>query len=323
LAKKGQVTTCYCCGGEVKKSGRFQNRNRVVQRYACKRCGKTFSDVQPLHRLRVEFKQACQVVHLLVEGMGIRAISRFTGLHRDTVLAVLESAGEKCARVLDENVRNVKAEYVAADEMVSFVRTKQYNTDPGDMEHGQFYTYLAVDMFSKLIITSRTDKRTMEATRRFCEDLRERVPNRFQLATDGLPLYKGTWGAVAHAFGKEIDYGTEEKVFRSPRRITPFAPLVLTGIRKRQFIGSPHMPLLTTCHCERTNLSVRLFNRRFTRLTLGYSKKLENLRHAMAMFVAHFNFCRVHSAHGQTPAQRAGLTDHAWTIEKLLAVANG
>jgi hypothetical protein len=80
--------------------------------------------------------------------------------------------------------------------------------------------------------------------------------------------------------------------------------------------------MATTSHCERTNLSVRLFNRRFTRLTLGYSKKLENLRHAVALFVAHFNFCRVHSAHGKTPAHEAGLTNRTWTIEEMLAETN-
>jgi transposase-like protein len=93
LAEKGQVQ-CHCCNGKAKKSGKFKNSNRMVQRYFCVRCGKSFSEIQPLDGLRVNFKQACQVVHLLCEGMGIRAIERFTGLHRDTVLSILESAGE-------------------------------------------------------------------------------------------------------------------------------------------------------------------------------------------------------------------------------------
>lgn len=101
-----------------------------------------------------------------------------------------------------------------------------------------------------------------------------------------------------------------------------FNPLVVIGIKRKARIGSPDLSVATTCHAERTNLSVRTFSRRFTRCTIGYSKKLENLRYAVAMFVCHFNFCRKHSAHGQTPAQVAGLTDHAWTIEEILKGGN-
>ena len=312
---------CRCCNGKAKKNGRFQNVNRIVQRYRCLRCGTTFSDVQPLDGLRVDFKQACQVVHLLCEGMGIRAVERFTGLHRDTVLSILETAGEKCARLLDEKVRNVKSEYVESDELTCFVRTKQQNTDENDLEHGQFFTFLSVDMFSKLIINWKTDKRTMESCNAFMSDLRARLLNRIQLSTDALLLYRGHRGAVQHAFGNDIDYATEKKIFNTTmHKFKPatFTPLKLIGIKKHRWIGNPHMELATTCHCERTNLSVRLFTRRFTRCTLGYSKKLENLRHAMAIFIAHFNFCRIHSAVDKTPAQAANLTDHAWTIEEML-----
>ncbi|HLZ54551.1 MAG TPA: hypothetical protein VKS19_08750, partial [Verrucomicrobiae bacterium] len=115
MAGKGQVT-CYCCNGPTKRFGHFQNVNRIVQRYRCTRCGKTFSESQPLDGLRVDFNQACQVVHLLCESMGIRAIQRFTGLHQETILNILESAGQKSAEVLDAKIRNVKAEFVQADE---------------------------------------------------------------------------------------------------------------------------------------------------------------------------------------------------------------
>jgi hypothetical protein len=168
------------------------------------------------------------------------------------------------------------------------------------------------------------DKRTMDVAKAFMSDLRTRVPNRFQLSTDALLLYRGTFGAVQHAFGNEIDYGTERKIFKAQNRTfqAGYFPVKLTGIEKRRYIGNPHMELITTCHCERTNLSVRTFTRRFTRCTLGYSKKLENLRHAVALFIAHFNLCRVHSAHDKTPAHAANLTDHTWTIEEMLKAAN-
>jgi hypothetical protein len=126
----------------------------------------------------------------------IRAISRFTGLHQDTILNILETAGTKSAQFLDAKIRNVKAEYVAADELTSFVRTKQENTDQDDLEHGQFFTFLSVDMFSKLIINWRTDKHTREAAIAFLSDLKVRVANRFQLSTDAWNAYTGHSGAV-------------------------------------------------------------------------------------------------------------------------------
>jgi hypothetical protein len=143
------------------------------------------------------------------------------------------------------------------------------------------------------------------------------MAGRFQLTTDGYYGYCKQNGAVARVFGDEIDYATEKKIY-SVVGLGHITGLKVHRIHRRPRIGCPEMKLATTCHAERTNLSVRLFNRRFTRKTLGYSKKLENLRHAMAIFTTHFNFCRIHSAHGKTPAQAAGLTIHKWTIEELL-----
>jgi hypothetical protein len=128
---------------------------------------------------------------------------------------------------------------------------------------------------------------------------------------------------VQQVFGNDVDYATETKVWgRTNLQISRYYnPLKIVAIKCKARIGSPDLSTATICHAERTNLSVRIFTRRFTRCTIGYSKKLENLRHAVAMFVCHFNFVRKHSAHGQTPAQAAGLTDKAWTISELLESA--
>jgi hypothetical protein len=291
-----------------------------VQRFFCLRCGKSFSESQPLDGLRTDFKQAAQVVHLLCEGMGIRAISRFTRLDQKTVLRILENAGEHCARLLDSKIRNVKSEFVQVDEMHSFVYSKPQNTERGDPEHGEFYTYLSMDKDSKLIINWRTSKRDRENTFAFIQDLKSRMDGRFQLTSDAMSDYHRGTGAVARVFGHEIDYATETKIYgRTKLNVSRyFNPLVVVGIKRQRKIGNADLTQATTCHLERLNLSVRLFTRRFTRKTLGYSKKLCNLRHAVAIFTAHFNFCRTHSAHGQTPAMAAGLTDHAWTIEEIL-----
>jgi transposase-like protein/IS1 family transposase len=319
--------TCHCCSSECKKSGRFQNKNRIVQRYCCTRCNKTFSESQPLDGLRVDFQKACQVVNLLCEGMGIRAISRFTGLNQETVLNVLETAGQKAARLLDEKIRNVRVEQVQADELYCFVGCKQQNTIEGETERGQFFTFLSIDKASKLIINWRTAKRTQENAVAFLTDLKGRIQNRFQLTTDGWKPYCGRTGAVKQVFGNMVDYATETKHFaaENPRlSVRPglwkFNSKTVVSLQRRKKIGEPDMNQATTCHCERTNLSVRLFSRRFTRLTLGYSKKLPNLRLAVALFIAHFNFCRIHSTNKQTPAQAAGLTNHTWTIKELLTL---
>ena len=274
------------------------------------------SESQPLDTLRVDFKQACQVVHLLCEGMGIRAIERFTSLNRRTVLGILEAAGQKAMAFQDAKVNAVDAAVIQADEINSFVYSKQRNTPENELERGDQYTFLSVDRRSKLIINSLVGKRTRENAEQFLTELKRRMaPRQFQLTTDNWQIYSGYEGAVRAVFGGAVDYATETKYFARPAE---FLPRQLTAIKRKRQIGEPDMAAATTCHAERTNLSVRTFTRRFTRCTIGYSKKLENMKFAVSLFVWHFNFCRVHSAHGMTPARAAGLVSQAFTIEDLL-----
>jgi IS1 family transposase/transposase-like protein len=317
LAEKGQVN-CYCCNGKTKKFGHFHNKNRIVQRYRCVRCAKTFSESQPLAGLCVDFGKVCQVVHLLVEGMGIRAISRFTQLDQKTVLKTLETAGQKAAAFLDAKVRNVNANVIQADEIHSFVYSKQYKTHGNNMQRGDQFTFLSIDPQSKLIINWHVGKRTRENADEFLIDLKNRMANRFQLTTDNWKTYSGMDGAVQAVFKNKVDYATETKYFANP---VPFVPRRVTGLRRHRCIGKPDMKLATTSHAERMNLSVRLFNRRFTRCTLGFSKKLDNLKHAVALFVWHFNFVRQHRTIGMTPAQAAKLVENPMTIKELIDVA--
>jgi len=278
------------------------------------------SEAQPLNHLRVDFNKACQVVNLLCEGMGIRACERLTQLNRRTILGILETAGEKFARFLDEKIQDVKAKQVQIDEIFTFVNCKPQTTNKYDETRGEFFTYLSVDRTSKLIINWHTSKRDKANTLAFMRDLHRRIAQRFQLTSDAFTGYCRGNAAVYQVFGNDIDYATETKIFGlADYQVSSWKKrLVVTGIKRKARIGSPDMSVATTCHAERTNLSVRTFTRRFTRCTLGYSKKLENLQHAVAMFVCHFDFVRKHSAHGQTPAQAAGLTDKAWTIEEIL-----
>jgi len=294
------------------------------QRFQCRVCKRTRSDIpeNPLVNLRVPFEKAVQVVHLLCEGMGIRAIERFTRLNRRTVLGILEVAGKKAAQLLDWQIRDVEVESVQCDELFAFVGCKEYNNKAKDPELGTQYTFLAVDRKSKLIMSHFIGKRDKEGCEILMADLRRRIKGRSQVTTDG---FLGYVPAVYNQFGSDVDFARQIKTYANigghsnpvaDERRYSVAKGCLT-VKTSIHIGKPERSLISTSHVERTNLSVRLFNRRFTRLTLGYSKKLANLKYAVALFIAPFNFCRVHSAHKQTPAMAAELTNHIWTIEEL------
>jgi IS1 family transposase len=277
-----------------------------------------------LEGVRIDQSKAANVVHLLCEGVGIRAAARLARVDQSTVLNILETAGQQCDRLLDAKIQNVNAEQVAVDELWSFVYCKQANAEPFT-DHGDQYVFLAIDKASKLILSHLVGKRTNENCYWFIRDIQGRIPHRFQLSSDSWGGYTGKGeqpGAVEKVFGEDgVDYGTERKMYRSTLSIGGYSPPALLGISRRARLGDPDRRFINTSHAERLNLSARIFNRRFTRLTIGYSKTIENHRHALALFVAHYNFCRKHSAHGTTPAQAAQLTDHPWTIEQLLQAA--
>ena len=310
---------CICCNGETKWRGFYRNKNFNVQRYECLKCGTSFSDKQPLDNLRVDFKQACQVLAMLAEGCGIRAVSRLTGLHQQTVLNVLARAGSKCGRFLDVTVRNVQPESVQADEMFCFVGCKEKANLTHDPFRGSQYLFLAMDSKSKLIISHVIGQRSPQNTENLLNDLKVRIAGRMQLTTDGFEAYKV---AVPRTIGKDVDFAQLVKRYACPRDATDperrYSPSVCTGARKVVRRGNPDRALISTSYVERQNLSVRLFNRRFTRLTLGYSKKFEYLIASINLMVFHFNFIKSHSAHGQTPAMAAGLANHPITFEELL-----
>jgi IS1 family transposase len=305
----------------VKKNGRFQNRNRIVQRFICKTCHQTFSEEQPLDGVRIEADKAAQVVRLLVEGVGILATSRLTGLNPRTVLNVLAAAGEHCARLLDSTIRNVEVESVQCDETFCFVGCKERNNTAKDYDRGAQYLFLSIDSRSKIILNHVIGKRDSGNANDLINDLNERVAGRFQLTTDSYAPYQN---CVRYRLGERVDFAQLMKLYSGNKLDLnahhQYSPPVCTGIRKYIRSGNPDRKLISTSYVERTNLSIRLFNRRFTRLTLGFSKKIEFLKHSVALFIAHFNFCRKHSAHSQTPAQAARLTNHQWSVEELLAI---
>lgn len=311
--------TCIKCKHKTVKKFGFYGRRRV-QRYRCHACGSTFSEPQPkpLGEHRLEVNTACEVIRLMMEGVSIRAIARLTAVNKSTILALLRTVGEKCHAVFDARVRNVRAHVVQADELWTFVHTKEQHLSQDDpSEWGDAYIWMAIEATTKLVISYRVGKRTAADAMAFIKDFSERVRGRIQLTTDGLKEYLT---AVEENFGADIDFAQLVKVYGRPKEAGPdwYGPAEVIATVPTPISGDPEPWLISTSYVERANLSVRTHLRRFVRLTNGHSKKLANLKACVAIYMAWFNFCRVHSTLRVTPAMESGLTDHVWTLEELL-----
>ncbi len=277
----------------------------------------------------MDFKLTEQVVRLLVEGVGIRACERLTGLNRRTILGILRVAGEHCAELLDQKILHVKPEPLEIDECWTFVKNKRALKNTPDA--GDFYAFLASGKQSKLIFSYLVDKRTNETAKDFMLDVRTRLSGKYQITSDS---WAGFVRGVLDTSLHKAHYATQTKKFTGYNlpikdSLRRYSPGKCVRVRTRIICGNPDRKEITTSHAERLNLSLRHFNKRFVRLGLGWSRKVENLIHSVALTVACFNFCKVHSAlkikatettaaQERTPAMVAGLTDHAWTIEELL-----
>lgn len=182
--------TCHNCKIECSRFG----FHKGFQRYQCKQCKKTFSDIQrPLDSLRVEPEKAYQVIRILCEGVGVRACSRLTGLNPRTVLNVLEVAGEKCARLLDTKIRNVTVEQVETDEMYAYVGCRPENTVKEDTKRGEFYCFMSLDRHSKLILNHIIGKRNGRNCVYIMNDLKQRVANRCEKFRDHREFVSVLW----------------------------------------------------------------------------------------------------------------------------------
>jgi IS1 family transposase len=253
-------------------------------------------------------------IKLLCESNSIRATSRITGLHQETVLKILRIAGIKSARFTKSKIKNLKSTEVQADEIYSIVYSRRMNTPDEDCDRGAKFTFLAIDRKHKLIIHSHTGARTAGNATKFLTGLRRRVPGRFQLTTDKWTAYCSRNSILKNVFGNSIDHASETKIFRKP---SEFVPKQLVRMDRHRHIGNPDMDMATTAHVERTNLSLRHFNRRFTRCTPAFSKKLSNHRYSVALFQWNFNFCRKHGTLETTPAIAMGILPDKMTVEKL------
>ena len=263
-----------------------------------------------------------QVVAALVEGNSIRATCRMTGAAKGTVLRLLAEVGQACAEYQDRVIRDVKSRRVQCDEIWSFCYAKEKNVPEkmrGIFGVGDVYTWTAIDADTKLAISWLVGKRSAKYAKAFISDLASRLANRVQLTTDGYKVYLD---AVEGAFGCDVDYATLVKIYGVDRENEEvrYSPPQCLGAEATVIMGQPDPAHISTSYVERQNLTMRMSMRRFTRLTNAFSKKIENLRHAVALHFMYYNFCRIHQTLRVTPAMEAGLTDHVWTVEELISV---
>lgn len=260
------------------------------------------------------------VLSALVEGNSIRAVSRMTGVHKTTILRLINDVGEWCGRIMDEQMSNVRCAEIEADEIWCFVGKKQRRLTEEEKavgELGDAYTFIALDPKSKLIPVFTVGKRDWPTTHAFIGELRQRVTGRIQLSTDAFRTYVD---AVEQAFGADVDYAQIVKTY-APEDAGRgrYSPPAVVGVEKIEIAGRPDRSRICTSYVERNNLTIRMCLRRFTRLTNGFSKKLPNLKAAVALFICYYNFCRVHGSLRVTPAIAAGVTDRVWELDELVA----
>jgi IS1 family transposase len=268
---------------------------------------------------RLTNDERAKILHLLCEGMSIRAITRLTGASKNTVAKLLIDAGKACAAYHDANVRNVKASRVQVDEIWSFTYAKQKNVasaKAAPVDAGDTWTWTAIDADNKMILSYFVGGRDGECAMWFMDDLASRLANRVQLTSDGHRAYLE---AVEGAFGADVDYAQLVKIYgNSPESFKGrYSPADCTGIKKTRIEGNPDVDHVSTSYVERSNLTMRMHMRRFTRLTNGFSKKVENHGHAVALHMMYYNFVRIHKTLRVTPAMAAGVSDRLWEIADI------
>jgi len=316
--------TCHHCQRETAyKFGSYKRASRIIQRYRCRTCRKTFADDsgKVLGRHYLSPERATQLLGMMLEGMSIRAISRLTGTDTGTILSLMNDAGEHCARLHDRLVRNIRYQRVQVDEIWGFTRCKMVHVPhwlKGNIRAGgDVWLWTAVDADTKLCISYYVSDREPNSAVDFLIDLAQRVDSRLQLSSDGHTPYKS---AVARVFGGEIDYAQQIKTYgKELSNHTRYSPPKCLRVVTINITGTPDPDHVSTSYVERSNLSIRMHMRRYTRLTNAFSKKVENHKAAVNLYMTWYNLCRPHMTLKKTPAMAAGLTDHVWSIAELLA----
>jgi IS1 family transposase len=267
---------------------------------------------------RLSTEKRAQIIGLLCEGMSMRAITRLTGVSLNTVLKLLVDLGAACADYQDRTLRNLSCRRLQLDEIWAFCYSKAKNVPDqhiGRFGYGDVWTWTAICADTKLIPSWLVGTRDSDAATTFVSDLASRLANRVQITTDG---HKAYLEAVESAFGRDVDYAMLIKVYgQNPDAEHRYSPSECISTHSERITGRPDFDHISTSYAERGNLTLRIHNRRFTRLTNAHSKKVENHGHSVALHLMFYNFARVNQAIRVTPAMEAGVADHVWDLEEI------
>ena len=273
---------------------------------------------------RLDNAKRAQVVAALVEGNSIRATVRMTGVAKNTIAKLLIELGAACSEYMNKTLVNLECKRVQCDEIWTFVAAKERNVTPKVLERspqaGDAWTWVAMDADTKLVCSWMVGRRDWVTAQDFVNDLQSRMANRVQLTTDGNRLYLG---AINLAFGQAVDYAVLMKMYGGSSSSTAevrYSPAECIGCEKKPKIGDPDPKHISTSFVERQNLTMRMQMRRFTRLTNAFSKKIENHVASIAIHYMHYNFCRIHQTLRVTPAMQAGIADHVWSLQEVVAL---
>ncbi len=307
---------CPTCQNEARRFGKDRDGN---QRYQCLTCRKTFSDrpARLLGNMRLPVEKAVAVLQLLLEGVSVRAAMRISKVNRTTILDLLAMIGERCEQMLDGRIHNLPVVDVQCDEIWGFVAMKEKTRLKTRGEEadgvGDAYCFIGMERETKLILAWHLGRRTKEDTQEFAEKLALATSGKFQVTTDGYKPYR----TAIPANLPDVDFAQLVKQYAT-KDDHRYSPGEVIGTEKTPCCGNPDLDKICTSHIERQNLTIRMQNRRMTRLTNAFSKKWSNHQASLALHFAYYNFCRVHTTLKKTPAMEAGLEDHAWTIRELV-----
>lgn len=274
---------------------------------------------------RLSTERQVQVLNALIEGNSIRSVSRMTGTHKTTIMRLICWVGEICGGTMSELMNNLPCRHIEVDEIWTFVYKKQIRTNEEDlgqrMDWGDQYVFVAMDADSRLIPCFIVGKRNRITAQLLMWDLRHRLNNhRVQITTDG---FRGYIDPIEISWGADVDYAQLVKIYQ-PQHPGPgrYQPPKVKEVVSTTVCGKPDPEKVSTSYVERHNHTLRMCCRRFTRLTNGFSKKLENLKAAMALYFFWYNFIRIHRTLRVTPAMEIGIADHVWSWEEILQTAS-
>lgn len=267
---------------------------------------------------RLSYKEQAQILRCLVEGNSIRSTARICGRSKDTVMKLMVDVGKACMEYQNKYLQDLDCKRIECDEIWSFCHTKKKNVPDdkkGQLGYGDVYTWTAIDPESKLIVSYLVGQRTALYAEAFIADLAARLKSKVQVTTDGLKVYID---AIEEAFGSEVDYAMLVKMYGDDQeKEKRYSPSNFIASEKQPVSGNPDPKKISTSIVERHNLTIRMSNRRFTRLTNAFSKKVENLMCSVALTFMHYNFCRIHKKLRVSPAMEAKVTDRLWDLEDV------